>query len=94
MTDVRTKEQCLHNKNTSANVRIDYLEDTGRYMCEVSLKCEDCGQPFRFLGLPLGLNMNGAAMNVDGLAARLAIMPADRIPHPLQGVTGFGVKAS
>jgi hypothetical protein len=71
-------------------VRIDYLEDTGRYMCEVKLKCVDCGQPFRFMGLPLGLNMNGAAMGLDGLEARLAIMPADRIPHPLQGVTGFG----
>lgn len=94
MKEVITTERCLHNKNTSANVRIDYLEDTGRYMCEVKLKCVDCGQPFRFMGLPLGLNMNGAAMGVDGLEARLAIMPADRIPHPLQGVTGFGVKAS
>lgn len=89
-----TPEQCLHNNNTSANVRIDYLEDTGRYMCEVTLKCQDCGHPFRFQGLPLGLNMNGATMAVDGLTARLAIMPADRIPHPLAGFSGFGVKVS
>lgn len=89
-----TKQQCLHNVNTSAQVRIDYLEDTGRYSCEVKLKCDVCGQPFRFMGLPLGLNLNGATMSVDGLEARLAIMPADRIPHPLHGVTGFGVKVS
>lgn len=87
-------EHCIHNKAHNVEARINYMEDTGQYMADVSVRCADCGQPFRFLGLPLGLNMNGAAMNVDGLEARLAIMPADRVPHPLTGVTGFGVKVS
>lgn len=92
--DSVSSEQCLHNKGHCVEVEVAYLEDTARYSAGIKIRCSDCGQPFRFQGLPLGLNLNGAAMSVDGLEARLAIMPADRIPHPLQGVTGFGVKAS
>lgn len=89
-----TAPRCLHNKNTSAEVRLDYLEDSGRYMVSLSVKCADCGQPFRFMGLPMGLSLNGATINPDGLEARLAVGPADRTLHPLEGVVGFGVKPS
>lgn len=48
--------------------------------------CVDCGVPFSFEGLPLGLNVEGAAMSPDGCEARLAISP---------GVGGaFGPKES
>lgn len=83
---------CLHNKNNAAAVMIEYLEDSSRFMADVSITCTDCGQAFRFLGLPLGLNLNGAAMSADGQTARLAIIPADRIQHPLQGLQGFDIK--
>lgn len=87
-------EHCIHNKGHVAEVEVAYLEDTGRYSTGIKIRCVDCGQPFRFIGLPLGLNLNGATMSIDGLEARLAIMPADRVPSPLEGVTGFGVRVS
>lgn len=95
MTDARTQgERCIHNVSHSVEAAMNYMEDTGQFMIDVKVTCAQCGQPFRFLGLPLGLNMSGATMDVDGLQARLALAPADRTLHPLEGLTGFGVKAS
>lgn len=83
---------CRHNKAHRANVRIDYLEDAGRFMADVKIECADCGRPFQFLGLPLGLNLAGAAMDVEGQTARLAIAPVGTVPQPLDGALGFGVR--
>ncbi|HKB35360.1 MAG TPA: hypothetical protein VKD72_02835 [Gemmataceae bacterium] len=41
----------------------------------MTIRCEQCGTPFRFIGLPAGLGLNGAAVSVDGTEARLAIAP-------------------
>lgn len=52
-----------------------------RYMADVRVRCADCGQPFRFLGLPMGCDLSGASVSVNGQEARLAILPAGE-PHP------------
>jgi hypothetical protein len=85
-------ESCEHKKQ-QVNVEICYLADIRRYATTVRVVCETCGQPFRFLGLPLGLNLNGAAMSFDGYEARLTMLPADQTPNPLEGA-GHGVKPS
>jgi hypothetical protein len=87
-------KDCAHIKTHTTMTELNHFTDSGGYMVEISLKCGECGQPFRFLGLPLGLNMNGATMSMDGLTARIAILPANRSFHPLEGATGFGVKPS
>lgn len=91
-----TKEQksCAHKTSHSAEVSVNYLEDSGRFMADIRVSCAECGLPFQFLGLPLGLNLGGAAMSVDGREARIAISPVGRVLHPLEGLSGFGVKAS
>lgn len=86
--------RCTHNVAHTVDVKINYMEDTGQFMADVSIRCAQCGQPFRFLGLPLGLNMGGATMDIDGLQARLAVAPADRTMHPMEGLSGFGVRPS
>ena len=68
--------KCPHSSFTAV-VRVARLEDSGRFNAEVTVQCADCGTPFRFKGLPLGLNLDGAAMSIDGTEARLAIEPAD-----------------
>ena len=85
---------CQHNKAHDAEVRMQCFEDTGTFLAEVRIRCADCGLPFQFLSLPLGLHLGGAAMSVDGQEARLAVVPVGHTPHPLKGITGFGVKAS
>lgn len=85
-------DKCVH-MNFAANVTVNRLEDNGQFNADVTIRCADCSMPFRFLGLPLGMNLQGAAMSPDGLEARLAILPQDRVPSPLQGLTGYSIGA-
>lgn len=86
--------ECKHNVEHDAHVAVACLEDSGRFQVEISIKCKHCGRPFQFLGLPLGIDLNGAAMSVDGLQARLAIAPLGTVPQPLDAalVAGYRVK--
>lgn len=85
---------CEH-KDFEADVTVNRLEDTGRFSADVRIKCVGCGTPFRFIGLPTGLDLNGAAVSVDGTEARLAVAPKGEVLTVLdQGVTGFTVRRS
>lgn len=76
-----------------ASVTVARLEDSDRFNAGVRIECAQCHRPFQFLGLPLGLNLNGAAMSVDGQEARLAIAPVGTVPQPLDGaIAGFRVR--
>ena len=83
--------KCEH-KNFSASVSVNRLEDVGRFCADVSIKCDDCGQPFRFLGLPLGLDLNGATVSFDGCEAHLAIAAKGETIPPINGVEGFIIR--
>ena len=71
---------CTHEK-FDANVNVIRLTEmdngcpvTG-YLAEVAIKCVQCGTPFAFKGLPMGLNLGGAAVDIDRLKANLSIEP-------------------
>lgn len=59
------------------------MEDSGRFMLEVTVRCTDCEKPFQFLGLQPGLDFNGARVSVDGLELNVAISPEGARPSPL-----------
>jgi len=80
---------CEH-KNFHANVAVNRLEDTKQFVADVSIKCEDCGAEFEFLGLSPGLNLQGATISLNGLEARLAICPKGMRPNPIHGMS-FGI---
>jgi hypothetical protein len=85
--------KCEH-KTFECNVTVNRLEDTGQFNADVTITCVDCATPFRFIGLPAGLDLNGAAVAVDGITARLAIAPKGEviaITDP-DGVGGFTVR--
>lgn len=67
---------CAH-LNFDAQNRVVRLEDCGKFMLEVEVKCTDCGTPFKFKGLWAGLNTNGAAVSSDGTELRIAIEPLE-----------------
>ena len=82
---------CDHT-NFHSNVEINRLEDTKQFVANITIECRDCHLPFQFLGLPLGLNLGGAAMSVDGQEAQLAIAPVGSVPSPFENrVQGFRV---
>lgn len=61
-------------------------------MADVKIECAHCHLPFQFIGLPMGLNTQGAAMSLDGQTARLAIAPVGSIPQPLDGALSMGIR--
>lgn len=79
---------CNH-ENFEAQVDVNRFVDIGRFAVDVRVNCVDCGIPFRFLGLPGGLRLEGAAVSVDGTEARLAIAPIGEEIKPIVGTTGF-----
>ena len=74
---------CKH-MNFAANVEVARLEDSGRFMADITIKCSECGEPFQFVGLEAGLNLNGATVSIDGLEARMAILPKSQVMSPFQ----------
>lgn len=86
---------CKH-ENFTANVAVNRLEDSGRFNADIKINCAQCGTPFRFLGLPVGLDPNGACVSVDGTEARLAIGTDETIANILEvkGPLGFTVRRS
>ena len=88
-------DACKHNKAHKANVSVGYLEDSGRFTCEVRVECADCGRKFQFIGLPLGLDLQErATMSVDGQELRAAIAPVGTVPQPLDKslLRGFRIR--
>jgi hypothetical protein len=76
---------CKH-EDFEARVDINRLEDTGRFMADVKIQCAACGVPMVFLGLPRGLDINGASMNTDGTEGRFAIAPkGETVPETSLG---------
>lgn len=72
---------CSH-QNFFAAVTVNRLEDSGRFQADVRIGCVDCGTPFRFVGLPCGVDLNGAAVSVDGTEGRFAITPKGEVQTP------------
>lgn len=82
---------CAHHA-FNAECKVARLEDSGRFMLEVTVKCTECGTPFQFLGLDPGLNLDGATVSLDGLEANLAICPQGLRPNPMQALMGYTIK--
>jgi len=84
---------CKHEAFDS-KVAVTRMEDTGQFLAEITIECLQCHRPFQFLGLTPGLDLRGAAMDLDGLEARLAIVPQGEELSPLDEglVRGFRLK--
>lgn len=64
-----------------------------RYVADVRIRCVECGVAFRFIGLPAGLDLNGAAVSIDATEAHLAIAPKGEVVSVLEGgVVGFSIR--
>lgn len=86
-------KSCPH-ENFGVYATVNRLEDDGRFMLDIRVQCVQCQEYFRFLGLPAGLDLNGAAVSIDGTEARLAIGTSETIANILetQGTSGFTVR--
>ncbi len=65
---------CKH-EGFACSVAVNRLEDSGRFTADVTIECDQCGVQMVFLGLPRGVDIDGAATDLFGTEARLAIHP-------------------
>jgi hypothetical protein len=82
---------CKH-ENFKATVRVDRIEEKGRFIAEICISCAECARPMQFMGLEPGLNYDGATVSLDGFEARIGIHPRGERPNPLQKLMGYTVK--
>lgn len=89
---------CEH-PSFEARVDVNRLTKTAdgpvdRWQADVRIRCSGCGLPFRFLGLPTGLDLLGAAVSVDGEEARLSLAPRGEVVTPLDPgeMSGFTIR--
>lgn len=84
---------CKHEEFRSV-VTVNRIEDVGRFTADVIINCDQCGIPFRFIGLPAGSDMNGAAVSVGATEARLAVAPQGEVIPVLEPgkPTGFSIR--
>lgn len=65
-----------------------------RYQADIRIKCADCGLMFRFIGLPSGVDLDGAAVSINGEEGHFAIAPKGEVLTPLESadVRGFTIR--
>jgi hypothetical protein len=72
------KNECRH-LNFACEVAVNRLEDSGRFHADVRICCEECGLPFQFDGLPVGLDFGKPTVSFDGREARMPISPHEPV---------------
>jgi hypothetical protein len=83
---------CPHEQ-FAADVVVNRIEDVGRFMADVRVKCVQCGTPFRFVGLPAGMDYNSPCVSVDACEGRFPIAPKGDVLSELEGTpAGFSVR--
>lgn len=89
---------CKH-ENFLVNAKVNRLTSgengpVHRFQADITIKCTQCEEFFRFLGLPTGLDLNGASVSADGTEGRFAIGTAETVANIIDGdcPVGFTVR--
>ena len=86
--------KCDH-MNFAANVAVNRIQEgeggpVTKYMADVTVKCADCGTPFRFIGLPAGIDFKSPMVSVNGEELRAPIAPRGEVASVLEGDCDVG----
>ncbi len=80
---------CDHTRH-HVDLEILFLEDRQRYLAEIKLTCAECGKPFGFRGLPVGISTeSGAHVDPTAQTLRLVLLsPSEmELAGPLPGLS-------
>lgn len=61
------------------------------YAAHIKVNCADCGEPFRWTGVPAGLSPRQPMCSVDEVELRAPLRPASADPDFGLGIPGFAV---
>lgn len=72
--DKPNPKDCPH-ESFRANVNVGRMEDTGRFIADITVHCAVCDEPFRFMGVPAGVSFERPMASIDGLELHVPIEP-------------------
>lgn len=80
--------KCEH-KDFVAQVDVQRIIDQGSivFNAEIKVRCSQCGEPFRFLGVGPGWSANGPKVNGDATELRAAIEAQSGSTSPVEDTT-------
>jgi hypothetical protein len=88
---------CEH-MNFRADVKVGRLKESDTsdvivmFVAEVQVKCAECGQPFEFIGIPMGFAHFEPRCSIDGLTANMPIKPVGAVMA--MDLPSYGVRVS
>lgn len=67
---------CTHEA-FEANVNVGRITGDGpiRFIADITIKCTQCHEPFRFLGVSSGLHFERPTVSIDGLELHAPLEP-------------------
>lgn len=88
---------CPHEDfNVYADVNRLLKEDGSKeviaYACDLQIRCDGCGEDFRFIGVPAGMSPARPKCSVDEKTLSIPIRPASADPDFGLGIPGFAIQ--
>lgn len=62
------------------------------YSADIRVRCADCDEPFRWIGVPAGLSPARPMVSVDETELRAPLRPASSDPDFGLGIPGFAIR--
>ncbi len=71
---MNNQQTCKH-ENFAALVAVNRMEDTGRFISDVTIKCVECDLAFEFIGPSAGIAWDRPTVSIDGTELHCPIEP-------------------
>lgn len=86
---------CPH-ENFESHVSVNRLKETEdgpitAYAADIVIRCLDCDEPFRFIGVQAGMKPDRPMCSPDETELRVPIRPASSDPDFGMGLPGFAI---
>ena len=67
-------EPCKHEGHL-VDAHVTFLDDANRWVVSFKLRCAQCGEAFRFIGLPAGVSFAHPTVSITGTELIVPIEP-------------------
>lgn len=61
------------------------------FNADIRVRCADCGEPFRWIGVPAGMSPAKPMVSIDETELRAPLRPASSDPDFGLGIPGFAI---
>lgn len=75
MTEATDAQKKCQHRQFHATVAVNRMEDTGRFMADITIACLECHLPFEFVGLQAGIAWDRPTCSITGDELHAPIEP-------------------